>query len=183
MCQSTPRQGGGYFVPPMLGGTPQPRSGLGETPIPGQDNWGSAPSQVRMGYPPPIRTGWGPPSWDWVGYPPIKTGWGTPQLRLDGGTPLPSGDRGTEQLRGGWYASCVHAGGLSCSFTFVKKKVPIYFIGCVIHDSHHLQPVINNIESNQCTVLEGRTGSSNSNISFQVQRECIKTSKVKKMTF
>ena len=46
----------------------------------------------------------------WRGYPPCP--------RLDGVTPLPhqETDQQSEHLlRGGRYASCVHAGGLSCS--------------------------------------------------------------------
>ena len=99
---------------------------------------GSTPSFL-MGVP-LVRTGWGyspsgldggnPPSGlDGVPLPPIRTGWGNPWSRLDGGTPSPiRTGRGTlppppktEQksehlLCGRRYASCVHAGGLSCSF-------------------------------------------------------------------
>ena len=42
------------------------------------------------------------------------TGWGTPPPWLDGVPPHHS----EHLLRGGRYASCVHAGGLSCSFKF-----------------------------------------------------------------
>ena len=63
------------------------------------------PSGLDGGTPPPVRTGWG--------YPP-------PPSELDEGIPPPTHPcQETEQqsqylLRGGRYASCVHAGGLSC---------------------------------------------------------------------
>ena len=69
-----------------------------------------------------------------MGVPHIRTGWGyplsgldgiPPPLGLDGGTPWSGLDEGAQPpvmieqqsehlLRGERYASCVHAGGLSC---------------------------------------------------------------------
>ena len=64
----------------------------------GQVQMGGYPSQVwmggahqqRMGYPPHLDLGWGTPPW--------------------------LGQQKAYSLRGGRYASCVHAGGLSCYF-------------------------------------------------------------------
>ena len=78
-----------------MGGTPTSRSGqggyLGYHPWPGLD--GVSPSQ------------------DWMGLPP-------PQPGLDGVTPPPlcweTEQHSEHLLRGGRYASCVHAGRLSC---------------------------------------------------------------------
>ena len=51
-----------------------------------------------MGYPPPHDwMGYPPPHHDWMGYPP------------------PPPQHSEHLLRLGWYASCVHARGLSCS--------------------------------------------------------------------
>ena len=92
---------------------------------PGQDRTGVPPplSQVRMGYPlPPASSGCGippPPSQVRMGYPPARTG-------------IPSSP-GTEQqsghlLRGGRYASCVHAGGLSCfCLSHERRLIKEYF--------------------------------------------------------
>ena len=100
---------------------------------------GGTPCQDWMGYPPPIGTGWGTPMgtvrgtptpcWDWMGVPPVGTGWATPLLGLDGVPPLPHQE--TEQqsellLRGGRYASCVHAGGISC-YTHISILGPNLF--------------------------------------------------------
>ena len=101
----------------------------------------STPSVVLTGYPPPVLTWQGtpqqgtprqgtpwqgtPPSWTWQGTPPrcmpqsqvppsqVRMGYQPGQVRKG----YPS--FGTEQqseylLHGGCYASCVHAGGLSC---------------------------------------------------------------------
>ena len=106
----------GYHILPDGGGggrCPQVRMGGG----------GITPSQVRIGerYLSQVRMWWYP------GVHPVRTGWGYPTLGLDGGTPPHQvrtgwrtapppgpGDRETEQLCAGRYASCVHAGGLSC---------------------------------------------------------------------
>ena len=85
--------------------------------MPGQD--GGTPRQDWMEVP-SIGTGWGcPPVGTGCGYPLSRLDMGTPpQSRLDGvpHTPPrpPSGDRETEQLHSGRYASCIQAGGLSC---------------------------------------------------------------------
>ena len=73
--------------------------------------WGTSPPGPGMGYPPPNP-------------PPSRTGWGT--LHLGWGNPPPHQE--TEQhsehlLSGRRYASCVHAGGLSCfEYTFSTMK-------------------------------------------------------------
>ena len=127
----------------LLGGGGYPIPGLRGYPIPGLDGgrypsqvWmvGGTPSQVWMvgGYPGQVwmvgeyhipgldglgvpRTGWHTPNHhDWMGYPPPHNWMGyTPHDWM--GYP-PSPHQHSEQLlRGGRYASRVHAGGLSCS--------------------------------------------------------------------
>ena len=81
----------GYPSPSQEGHPRYPHQVMTGTSWPGQDG---SPS------PPPARRGLGYPSL------PARSGWGTPPP-------------GTEQqseylLCGGWYASCVHAGGRSC---------------------------------------------------------------------
>ena len=78
-----------------MGVTPPPHhlDWLGTTPPPGQD---------RMGVP-HVRTGWGYPCQDWMG------------------VPLPGQQHSEYLLRSGWYASYVHAGGLSCIYLFAQK--------------------------------------------------------------
>ena len=64
-----------------------------------------------------VRTDWWyhPPGQDWMGYLPVGTGWGYPPL----------GDRESEQLRGGRYASCLHAEVLSCfRISFFSENSP-----------------------------------------------------------
>ena len=86
----------------------------GGVPWPGSD--GRYPSQVQMGGI-PARSKWVNPGQGWgtphpeVGYPPGQ-GW-VPPTR-DGISPPPQ----EYLIRDGWYASCVHAGGLSC---FLKR--------------------------------------------------------------
>ena len=77
---------GGY---PAGGGT---RSGT--PPQPGQDGGYPGRGGTLVRYPPPARSGWG-------GYP-----------AGGGGTQV--GQQKEYSLHGGRYASCVHAGGLSC---------------------------------------------------------------------
>ena len=132
--------GGGVSCPGDVGGTP----------IPGQDGEyshladGGGPSSgwqgVTLGYTPlsarwgtvrPIGTGWGYPSphQHWMGVSPTK------QHRMGVHTPppLPPPSQETEQqsehlVRSGWYASCVQAGGLSCSGIFIKfDKIPWFY--------------------------------------------------------
>ena len=84
---------GGYPIPGLDGrggtqGTPQPGLMVGGGGTPSQV-WmvGGTPSQVWM-----VGTQ-GTPHHDWMGYPPHQ--------------------HSKHLLRGGWYSSCVHAGGLS----------------------------------------------------------------------
>ena len=99
----------------FLEGTPVtgPRSLLGQYPSqvqmggtwPGPDQ--GYPSQVWMGVPQPGWKGypcqaWGTPIQWWV---PPGQGWGTPLPRI--------GQETEYLIRGGQYALCVHAGGLS----------------------------------------------------------------------
>ena len=80
-------------------------------PWPGQDR--KYPNQVRMGY--PLSRYGVPPSPTRDGVP-HSQGWGTLPARM--GLPPPPPRLGQQMeylIRGGRYASCVHAGGLSCS--------------------------------------------------------------------
>ena len=75
-----------------------------------------------MGVPSPVGTRWGSPCWNWTGVAP------PPRLGLDVSKKKPCPGQETEQqsehlLQGGRYASCVHAGGLSCSeFAFETDR-------------------------------------------------------------
>ena len=87
---------GGVWVPPPGG-----RSGYPPGGVPGQ-----VPPPGGSGYPPPGGT-------QTPGYPPGGVTWpGTPR----GGTQL--GQHSEYLLHSGRYASCVHAGGLSCFSCF-----------------------------------------------------------------
>ena len=120
---------GDYIYPADQGVPPSGQQGVGYSH---PANGGTA--SFLMGVPPFFPIG---------GYTLVKTGWGTAlsilagntppsPSRLDGGThPLagldgvPSSCQETEQqserfLRGGRYASCVHAGGLSCYWLFLS---------------------------------------------------------------
>ena len=61
--------GGGYPVPSLGRGVPQPRSGRGGTPSQVSPEGDKGPPVLEWGYPP----GSG------MGYPPPDLGWGTPQ--------------------------------------------------------------------------------------------------------
>ena len=117
---------GGYPIPGLeeggTQGTPPARSKIrmrGVPRVPPIQDWmGYPPSQVQDqdgGVPPTSKTGWGTPS------PParskIRTGGTPPRPRLDG-VPPPTHQESEQHseysLHGGRYASCVHAGGLSC---------------------------------------------------------------------
>ena len=111
---------------------------MGGTPFPGEDE--RSPSLWKAPWGTPLYQDWmgvllllgldggTPPNWDWIGVPPIVTGWRYPHQNWEWGYPPPpietgwgyppSGDWETEQLRGGQYASCLNAGGLSCIFFF-----------------------------------------------------------------
>ena len=83
-----------------LGGLPHPRSG-----------WGGTPSQVWLG-----GTLGTSPHHDWMGYPHHWMGYLPPSLN---GLPPQHSEH---LLHGGWYASCVHVGGLSyiCVYDHVR---------------------------------------------------------------
>ena len=107
-----PGLGRGYPIPGLGRGEDHPRSGWG-VPHPRSGWWGYPgypPDQVWRGVPrlPPLaRSGWCrvpvvlPPWLD--GVPPTMAGWGTPLHQ-----------HSEHLLHSGRYASCVHAGGLSC---------------------------------------------------------------------
>ena len=153
-----PQGGGGYLPLPLAKvPTPQPgQDGWEEYPkVPTPQPRYLPPGQVRMGegvpqgtYPPiqgtypPARSGWGRvpqgtyPLWPrhlppWPG----RDGEGVPQGT---NSPPPSRPRylppAKDLLHGGWYTSCVHAGGLSCLlniFIFFLVKYVITFDHCV----------------------------------------------------
>ena len=111
---SGPAGGGGTLPGPAGGGVPW----LGEYP-------GQGGTLVR--YPPPARSGWGVP---WLGgtlvrYPPGQVRMGGYPAR-GGGTQL--GQQKEYSLHGGRYASCVHAGGLSCDKNILNKTFPHMYI-------------------------------------------------------
>ena len=89
---------GGYPIPGLDRGVPH--AGVPPIQVPGQDGVpGVPPPNTKMGYPP--SAGWDTP-------PPPGQDRGVPQLE----------QHGVYLLRGGRYASHVHAGGLSCCFSF-----------------------------------------------------------------
>ena len=93
----------------QVGGVPNPRSRQEEGVPHPRSGWGTPsfppPDQVRMGYPPGTWNRVSP--WTWDGVPP----------RPGMGYPPPANMGHSEHLLcGRWYASCVHAGGLSCFF-------------------------------------------------------------------
>ena len=122
---------GEYPIPGLGKGVPHPRWGVSHPANQGhliQLIGGSTPSQVQVGgYPIQPTGGEPPPIQDWMGYPPPIHDWYPLHPRMMGylppiqdwmGYPPPSRQE-TEQhsehlLRGGRYASCVHAGGLFC---------------------------------------------------------------------
>ena len=118
----------GYPSTGLDGGTYPVRTGWGYpcrdwmvVPPPHQDWVGYPPSGLDGEPPHPIRTGWE--------YPPVGTWWGYLQLPnhpLNPLTPPPSQEtdqQGEEHLLcSRQYASCLHAGGLSC-LTFICLKI------------------------------------------------------------
>ena len=116
-----------------LAGVPWPGPAGGGTPIPG---WrGIPPSSLgqgqgtpsSLGAPPPSKAGWGyPPSRDGVppcqemGIPPPPSG---PAI----GYPPPLGQQKEYLICRGRYASCLHAGGLSCFEFKVNYKSYLLF--------------------------------------------------------
>ena len=135
------------FVSSHLGrgrGVPRPGQDSG-VPHPGQDG-GGYPIQVRMGgYPSHVRMGGGYSSQVRIGVPQLRKGY--PHTKM--GYPLPGQDGGCTPardgvpppppiqrwgppkigqqmeyvIRSGRYASCVHAGGLSCVMHFVFSRI------------------------------------------------------------
>ena len=135
----------GYPIPDLDRGYPIPGLDRGY-PIPGLDR-GVPPSQVWMGvFPiPGLDVGGLPrvPPWpglDWIPPPPpgldgvpllTMTGWGTPPHGWMGYPPSPLEQHSEHLLCGRRYASCVHAGGLSCSHLFlcwckVLRNLPVF---------------------------------------------------------
>ena len=123
--------GGGYTISGLRwrgGGTlarsrgvPHLRSEVGGTPARSRWwgvppwTWDGVPPRHGMGYSPGPGMRYTPQTWDWV-LPPWTFDWvpHPPDLGL-GSPPPPQTDQHSELLlRGGRYASCVHAGGLSC---------------------------------------------------------------------
>ena len=142
--------GGGTPARSLCGGGIPARSGWWGVPWPGLDG-GRYPGQVLVvggtptrsgwwgypGYPPLAMSGWWgrflgyPPYHDWMGHPPTMTGWGTLLPWLNGVPPTMMGYPHPHQhnkhfFRGGQYASCVHAGGLSCFHAVFRKKIQIW---------------------------------------------------------
>ena len=125
VCQFTSWGRGGGATPVRSGGgAPHPRSGPGG---------GGTPSQVWPGGVPYPRSGWGGyrgspqpgqegvpwPDQTWDGVPPLGPGTGYPPGSGMGYPPWHS----EHLLRGGRYASCVHAGGLSCVLSWFWCKI------------------------------------------------------------
>ena len=107
---------GGYPISGLGRGVPHPRSRSGGVTT--SQVWGGTPFQVRGRYPIPGPGGYS-------GYPP------------------PRNSKHLLRLRGGRYASCVHAGGLSCflyEYVFHATRLNISFSYqfLVNHHSHYL---------------------------------------------
>ena len=107
--------GGGY--PSLSQGVTQSKLGVPQRQIRDAQSqprgypsprWGGGVPKSETGGTPLARSGWGTPP------PQARSGWVTSPPRLGWGTPTPSIRQQSEHLlRGGQYASCVHAGGLS----------------------------------------------------------------------
>ena len=111
---------GSTLCPGLDGGTPQSKTGWVTSPTPVQDWMGCPLSRTGWGtpFPPPQLDGVTPPPYPGLsGIPPFpsRTGWGTSLSRTGWGTPPP--------IRGGRYAFCVHAGGLSCFNYFIERNL------------------------------------------------------------
>ena len=102
-----------------------------------QQGWMGYPPQLGLDGSPSVGTSWGyPPYLDCIGTPPVRTGWGY-------SPPLPRQQQSEHLLHGGRYASCVHAGGLSCYLLFQPNfllKVGYQLRQC-IELSAKIQPV------------------------------------------
>ena len=109
---------------PIGVGVPHPRSRWGGYAIPGQD--GGYPILLTGGSPSKIRMGGTLSCWWGGGVPHPRSGWGGTRKPADGGgTPSKIRTGGLfhftdhhskHLLHDGRCASCVHAGGLSCSY-------------------------------------------------------------------
>ena len=117
--------GRGVPIPGLAGGVPHPRFGRGGTP---SQVWlGGGYPISGLGVPPKHGTAYTPQTG--TGYPPSQT-WnrvsppdlrpGTPPRAWDWEPPPPQHSE-EHLIRGGRYASCVHAGGLSCSILFLSQ--------------------------------------------------------------
>ena len=129
-CLSVHFWGGGYPVSGLRWGGTRSQVWWGGTwsqvgGVPSLRSEGGTPSQVqglphlRSGGVPHLRSGEYPISglggtpFQVRGVPHFRSGWGVPHL----GSGVPPTDQHSELLLcGGRYASCVHAGGLSCFF-------------------------------------------------------------------
>ena len=113
-----PKDGEGNSFSLFVSSHPGGGGGGGVTPV--RSRWDT--SMYSVG-----RSGWGVPE---MGYPQARNGvspcqgWGTPQARE--GVPPGIGQHMEYLIRSERYASCVHAGGLSCPclhvFSLEKKK-------------------------------------------------------------
>ena len=99
-CLSVHNCGGGVPRPRSGGGVPHSRSSQGGGPHP-RSGQGGYPLPPDLRYPPDL--GWGTPP---------DLGWGTPSPQTWDWVPPPP----EHLIRGGRYASCVHAGRLSCYY-------------------------------------------------------------------
>ena len=117
----TPSQFQVWDTPSSWWGVPHPRSRWWVVPHP-RSRWEGTPSQVWMGGTPSQVQAGGAPFQVWMDWYPISgLGGGYPPYPgLDGiPSPLIRRQQHSEHLLcSGWYASCVHAGGLSCSSLF-----------------------------------------------------------------
>ena len=97
----------GYLHPSSQRGTPflPNNTGWGYPPL-GLDEGTSTQDWMACPSLPPSHQ-------DWMGVPSVKTGWGYPP------PPCQETEQQSEHLLcGGWYASCVHAGGLFVNYIF-----------------------------------------------------------------
>ena len=118
--------GGGVPQPSQDGGVPQPGGCPPQgTPLArsGSTRLGSPPVKVRMGgLPQPGGTHLGCPQ-------PGQDGGGTPArgALTQGNPPPPRTGRHMEYLiSGSRYASCIHAGGMSCFYVFSVNRCSVY---------------------------------------------------------
>ena len=118
---------GGYPSQVQTGGVPQPSP------------HGGYPGQVQMGGTPARSDG---------GAPARSDGWGIPQPGLIGGGGVPQSgvSRGTGEhmeylISGDRYASCVHAGGLSCWKVICLDRL-LFFQCYFVEKNNYKMPVV-----------------------------------------